>query len=74
MATVPELITALEAKVTETEGVAASAKVLIAEFAKFVAANKADPVALQAYVDRLTASNAGLADAVAANPDPDTAD
>lgn len=71
---IPEIVAALEAKVAETEGVAASASTLIAEFAKYVAANKTDPVALQAFVDRLTASNATLAGAVAANPDPDPAD
>jgi hypothetical protein len=64
----------LEAQVTAVEGAAASATVLITEFAKYVEAHKGDPVALQAFVDRLRASADPLAAAVAANPDPDATD
>ncbi len=66
--------TALEAAVTKTEGAEASAKTLIQEFAKYVAAHVNDPAVLQAFVDRINAGADDLASAVAANPDPDTTD
>jgi hypothetical protein len=64
----------MEAAVTQTEGVKASAKVLIQEFAKYVAANATNPAVLTAFTDRILASDTPLSDAVAANPDPDTTD
>lgn len=67
-------MTALEAQVTATEGVGASAGVLIGEFAKYVLAHANDPAALTAFAGRLQASSDALAAAVAANPDPDPAD
>lgn len=70
----PAQAQALEDAVTKQEGAEASAKVLIGEFAKFVEAHKDDPTALQAFVDRITASADSLATAVAANPDPDSQD
>lgn len=74
MATVPEVMAALDAQVTAVQGTEASAKTLILEFAKFVGANTTNPAALQAFVDRLNASAGDLAAAVAANPDPDPND
>jgi hypothetical protein len=61
---------ALSDKVTAIQGAAASAVVLIKAFASYVAAHKTDPVALQAYADKLGAAATDLGDAVAANPDP----
>ena len=67
-------LTALNDAVTKTEGAEASAVTLIQEFAKYVQAHKDDPVALQAFVDRINAGADSLGAAVAANPDPDTTD
>lgn len=67
-------LTNLTDAVAKTEGVAASAKVLIQEFAKEVAANANDPTALQMLVDRMNAAADDLASAVAANPDPNPND
>ncbi len=64
----------MEAAVTKAEGTAASAKTLIVEFAKYVKANAGNPAAITAFADRLVASQDPLAEAVAANPDPDTTD
>jgi hypothetical protein len=64
------IMQALSDKVTAVEGAAASAVVVIQEFAAYVAAHKNDPVALQSYVDKLGASATALGDAVAANPLP----
>jgi len=61
----------LETQVTATEGVEASAVVLINGLAAYIEAHKTDPVALQAYVDRLRATAVSLGDAVAANPLPE---
>jgi hypothetical protein len=55
-------------EVAAEEGAQASAVTLINKLAAEVSANKNDPVALQAFVDRLTAARTPLADAVAANP------
>jgi hypothetical protein len=63
-------LTVLSDQVTATEGVEASAVVLIQGLAAFIEAHKTDPVALQGYADRLKASAVALGDAVAANPLP----
>jgi hypothetical protein len=71
-------LTNLTDAVTRTEGVAASAKLLILEFAKEVARLGAlptvDPADLTALADRMNASADDLAAAVAANPDPNPND
>lgn len=63
----PEL-EALTTKITEMEGVEASASALIVALAAKFAAVKDDPAAIQALADRVTAANTALADAIAANP------
>lgn len=57
----------LEAEVTRDASVNSSAKTLIEQLAAEVEANKNDPAALQAFVDRLRGQNDALATAVAAN-------
>lgn len=57
----------LEAEVARDEQVNSSAALLISQLAAEIEASKNDPVALQALVDRLRASQDGLAAAVAAN-------
>jgi hypothetical protein len=64
----------LRNEVESTKGQTASIIALVGEFAKYVEAHKTDPVALQQYVDDLKANNQAIADAVAANPDPDDQD
>ena len=59
-------LTALAAAVTEDESVDSSAVTVINALMAEVEANKADPAAIQALVDRVRASNATLAAAVAA--------
>ena len=63
-------ITALGTEVENTEGVEESAAVLLAGLAGYIEAHKTDPVAIQAYADRMRASSTKLAAAVAANPLP----
>ena len=71
-------LTILADAVTKTEGVSASAKLLITEFAKEVARLAAlpsvDPAELQALADRMNASADDLAAGVAENPDPNPND
>lgn len=62
----------LEAEVARDETVDGSASTLIAKLAAEVEANKNNPAALQALVDRLRASNDALSAAVAANTPADT--
>lgn len=60
-------LTALEAELTRNESVDSSAKLLMERlFAEFEA-NKNNPAAIQALVDRARAANDSLATAVAAN-------
>lgn len=59
--------TALEAELTRNDTVDASAKLLLETLFAEVEANKDDPAALQALVDRGRAANDALAAAVAAN-------
>jgi uncharacterized coiled-coil protein SlyX len=59
--------TQLEAQVSRDETVNGSAAALIVQLAAEVEANKNDPAALQAFVDRLRASQDTLAAAVSAN-------
>lgn len=58
---------ALEAELTRNDEVDASAKALMEALFAEVEANKGDPVALQALVDRGRAANDALAAAVVAN-------
>jgi len=58
--------TALEAELTANESVDSSAAALITALANEIEANKDAPAKLQAMADRLRASNASLAAAVAA--------
>lgn len=67
----PQQYADLEAAVGETEGVEASASLLIEEWAKAFEAVKDDPVAIQALIDRMRASKDSLAAKVAERPDPD---
>lgn len=60
-------LSALEAEVTRNETVDGSAKALLAQLFAEVEANKNDPVAIQAIVDRVRAANDSLAAAVSAN-------
>jgi len=60
-------LTALEAAVTENETVDGSASLLLKKLFDEVEANKTNPAALQALVDRVRGSNSLLAAAVAAN-------
>lgn len=60
-------LTALEAELTRNDSVDASAKLLMERlFAEFEA-NKNNPAAIQALVDRARSANDNLATAVAAN-------
>ena len=59
--------TALEAELTRNDTVDASAKLLMETLFAEVEANKGDPAALQALVDRGRAANDTLAAAVVAN-------
>ena len=63
-------LTALAAAVEEDESVDSSAVTVIEKLMAEVEANKADPVALQAFVDRVRASTAKLGAAVAAGTTP----
>lgn len=71
-------LTDLTQKVTDTEGADDSAVVLIGELVKelnrLAALPTVNPADLQALADRLGASKQKLADAVAANPDPNPDD
>lgn len=71
-------LTALTQEVNDTEGVQASALVLIGEFVKelnrLAALPTVDPAELSALATRLQASRQALADGLAANPDPNPAD
>ncbi len=58
---------ALEAELTRNDAVDASAKALMESLFAEVEANKGNPAALQALVDRGRAANDALAAAVAAN-------
>lgn len=60
-------LTALEAAVTEDEKADSSAATLLKKLFDEVEANKTDPAALQALVDRVRASTGALAAAVVAN-------
>lgn len=60
-------LTALEAAVTDDETVDGSAATLLKTLFDEVEANKTDPVALQALVDRVRNSTAALSAAVVAN-------
>ena len=60
-------LAALTAEVTENETVDGSAATLLKTLFDEVELNKGDPAAIQAIVDRVRASNAALAAAVAAN-------
>jgi hypothetical protein len=60
-------LTALEAEVTRNETVDGSASALLKTLFDAVEAAKNDPVAIQAIVDRVRASNDALAAAVSAN-------
>lgn len=74
----PVDLTSLRDAVAKTQGVEASAKTLITEFAKEVARLGAqptvDPAELTALADSMNASADDLASGVAANPDPNTND
>lgn len=59
--------TALETEVSRDATVNGSASTLIERLAAEVEANKNDPAALQAFVDRLRGQNDALAAAVEAN-------
>lgn len=59
-------LTALEAEITRDEAVDSSASTLITRLMNEVEANKANPAAIQALVDRVRASNDSLAASVAA--------
>ena len=59
--------TALEAEIARNESVDASASALLKQLFDEVEANKTDPVALQAIIDRVRASNDSLSAAVSAN-------
>jgi len=59
--------TALEAELTRNDAVDASAKALLETLFAEVEANKSNPAALQALVDRGRAANDKLAAAVVAN-------
>lgn len=59
---------ALTDKVTETEGVEASAGTLIVQLAAAFVAVKDDPAAIQSLADRLVAANTALQAAIVANP------
>lgn len=61
----------LEDQVAAIEGVVPSAVALINGLAAYIEAHKNDPVAIQAYADRLKASADGLAAAVQANSVPE---
>jgi hypothetical protein len=60
-------LTKLEAEVTRLETVDASAELLLNQLFTEVEANKTDPVALQALVDRGRAATDGLVAAISAN-------
>lgn len=60
-------LTALETEVTRNETVDGGASALLKRLFDEVEANKTDPVALQALVDRVRASNDLLAASVSAN-------
>jgi hypothetical protein len=60
-------LTALEAEVTRNETVDGSASALLKTLFDAVEAAKNDPVAIQAIVDRVRASNDALSAAVSAN-------
>lgn len=59
---------ALAVRITEMEGVEASAIACIQALAAAFAAVKDDPAAIQALADRVAASDESLAAAIAANP------
>jgi len=60
-------LTALEAAVTEDESVDSGAAKLLKTLFDEVEANKGNPAAIQAIVDRVRASTGALSAAVAAN-------
>ena len=60
-------LSALEAEVTRDESVDSSASTLLKTLFDEVEAHKNDPVAIQALVDRVRASNDSLSAAVSAN-------
>ncbi len=70
MATISPELQALTDKVTEVEGVEASATAAIIGLAALYAASKNDPAAIQALTDRLTAADNPLIAAIQANPLP----
>lgn len=65
-------LTQLEAELTRNDSVDESARLLMERLFQEVEANKANPAAIQAVVDRFRASNDTLAQAVAANTPADT--
>lgn len=71
-------LTDITQQVTDTEGVANSALVLIGELVKelnrLAALPTVDPADLAALASRLSASKQSLADGIAANPDPNPND
>ena len=60
-------LSALEQEVTRNESVDDSASLLLTTLFNEVEANKTDPAAIQAIVDRVRSSNDKLAAAVSAN-------
>jgi hypothetical protein len=60
-------LSALEAEVTRNESVDGSASLLLKRLFDEVEANKNNPAAIQAIVDRVRASNDALTAAVSAN-------
>lgn len=65
-------LSALEAEVARNESVDDSASTLLDQLMAEVEANKGDPAAIQAIVDRVRASNDKLSAAVAKNTPADT--
>ena len=63
-------LTPIADQVTAIEGVVPSVVALVNGLAAWISANKNDPVAIQGYADRLSASASALGEAVAANPLP----
>ena len=73
MAKIDQAIADMIAEVDRNTSVDESASLLLKKLFAIVEANKTDPVALQAAVDKLKASNQALVDAVTANTPADEA-
>jgi hypothetical protein len=65
---------AMEDAITKLEGNEAAVEVIVGEMAKWIAAHKDDPAALQAFADRVSASGDKLGTLKDTISDPDTTD